>query len=200
MTSKEEIMKDITDKVRVCRKCSLGSYRKNAVPGEGNLNAKIMFVGEAPGYSEDLQGKPFVGAAGKFLNNLLLSIGLARNEVFISNVVKCRPPQNRDPKPEEIQTCTPYLEKQIKIIAPEIIVALGKHSTNYFACKANLNFEIISHIHGKAFEISFNEKRITIIPMYHPAAALYNAKYKKELEHDFQILKQIIKAKSFQSL
>ena len=171
MVSREKDLEDIACRVRVCQKCGLWKSRKNAVPGEGSVDAKVMFVGEAPGYSEDLQGRSFVGMAGKFLDQLLLGIGYARKEVFITNVVKCRPPNNRDPTPHEIATCTPYLEEQFMVIQPETVVALGNHSATYFLSKAGLDFEGISHVHGKVFEATFDGKRINILPMYHPTAA-----------------------------
>jgi len=126
-------LQEIAEQVRNCRKCDLWKTRKNAVPGEGNPHAEIMFVGEAPGENEDIEGKPFVGAAGKLLTKLITEVlGLKREDVFITNVVKCRPPQNRDPTEEEMTACSPYLRMQIDIIKPKLIVTLGRHST--FIC------------------------------------------------------------------
>jgi len=148
-----------------------------------------MFIGEAPGYYEDAKGQPFVGAAGKLLGKLLLDAGLSRREVFIGNVLKCRPPENRDPPEKEIKTCTPYPDRQIKIIKPKIIVTLGRHSTSYIFSKARLKTEGITELRGKVREIKLFGFQTSLIPMYHPAAALYNVGYKEELERDFQLLK-----------
>jgi DNA polymerase len=148
-----------------------------------------MFIGEAPGKSEDMEGRPFVGAAGKFLETLLSEIGLSRNMVFICNIVKCRPPRNREPRPIEIQTCTPYLVRQISIIRPKFIVTLGNHSTAYVFSKANLPFNGITKVRGKFYEANILDMQIAVFPTFHPAAALYSAKYKKILQHDFQLLK-----------
>ena len=149
----------------------------------------VMFIGEAPGQSEDIKGKPFVGAAGKFLETLLSEIGLSRNDVFICNIVKCRPPRNREPMPNEIQTCTPYLDRQINIIKPKFVVTLGNYSTAYIFSKANLPFNGITQARGKFYQATIVNMQITIFPTFHPAAALYSAKYKETLQHDFQLLK-----------
>ena len=121
-------LEKIAEEVNVCRKCDLGSLRTNAVPGEGNANARIMFVGEAPGADEDAQGRPFVGRAGQLLDKVITACGLKRSDVFIGNILKCRPPENRDPRPDEIISCLPYIQRQIEIINPEVIVALGAHA------------------------------------------------------------------------
>ncbi|MEM3696262.1 MAG: type-4 uracil-DNA glycosylase [Candidatus Bathyarchaeia archaeon] len=189
MPSKKDQLETIASEILNCKKCPLHKTRKNAVPGEGNPNAKIMVVGEAPGYWEDVQGRPFVGAAGKFLDTLLASIGFSREDVFIANVLKCRPPRNREPTPKEIQTCTPYLDRQILAVQPKFIVTLGNYSTAYIFSKANLPFPSITQVHGKIYEASVLGIRLTIFPTFHPAAALYSAQYKKELTNDFQKLK-----------
>ncbi len=186
--SRKERLDVIAAEVVVCKKCSLWKTRKNAVPGEGNADTQIMLTGEAPGYSEDVKGRPFVGTAGKFLENLLSEIGFSREDVFICNVLKCRPPGNREPQPKEIQTCTPYLDKQIKIIQPKFIVTLGNYSTVYIFSKANLPFNSITQAHGKFYEASILGLDVTIFPTFHPAAALYSAKYKEQLINDFQLL------------
>jgi DNA polymerase len=149
-----------------------------------------MFIGEAPGQSEDLEGRPFVGAAGKFLGTLLSEIGVSRSDVFICNIVKCRPPRNREPRPIEIQTCTPYLDRQIRIIEPKITVTLGNHSTAYIFSKANLPFNGITMVRGKFYAATILNRQMTVFPTFHPAAALYSAKYKKTSQHDFQLLKK----------
>jgi len=187
---KKELLNAVAAEVTVCKKCHLWKTRKNAVPGEGNPNTQIMFIGEAPGYWEDVKGKPFVGAAGNFLDMILSEIGFLRNGVFIGNVLKCRPPRNREPQSEEIQTCTPYLDRQVKIIQPKFIVTLGNHSTAYIFSKANLRFTSITQAHGKFYETTILGVKVTIFPTFHPAAALYSAKYKEQITSDFKLLKQ----------
>jgi len=187
--SKKEFLDAVATEIIVCTKCPLWKTRKNAVPGEGNSESPVMFIGEAPGQSEDIKGKPFVGAAGKFLETLLSEIGLSRDDVFICNIVKCRPPRNREPMPNEIQTCTPYLDRQINIIKPKIIVTLGNYSTEYIFSKANMPFNGITQAHGKFYQATILDMQLTIFPTFHPAAALYSAKYKEALQHDFQLLK-----------
>ena len=177
-----KIVKEIIN----CKKCELYKTRTNAVPGEGPLNAKVMLIGEAPGKSEDLQGRPFVGMAGKLLTELLESIGVSRRNVYITNLIKCRPPENRDPLPREIIACSPYLDKQIELIKPKIIITLGKHSTKYILSKAGIHVSSISKIRGKVYYLYILGLKIKIIPTYHPAAALYNPKIKGLLKHDFE--------------
>ena len=187
--SKKELLDAVAKEVIVCVKCPLWKNRKKAVPGEGSPESQIMFVGEAPGQSEDIEGKPFVGAAGRFLETLLSEIGLSREDVFIGNIVKCRPPRNREPMPNEIQACTPYLNRQIRIIKPKFIVTLGNYSTAYIFTKANLPFNSITQARGKFYHATILDMQITIFPTFHPAAALYSAKYKEMLQRDFQLLK-----------
>lgn len=179
----------VASEVRVCTKCPLWKSRKNAVPGVGSPETLTMFIGEAPGRSEDVKGEPFVGMAGKLLDTLLSQIGLSREQVFITNVVKCRPPGNRQPKPLEIETCTPYLNRQILIIQPEFIVTLGSHSTAYIFSKTTLTFSSITQVRGKPHKATFLGVPLTIFPTFHPASALYNQEHKKILEQDFQLLK-----------
>ena len=185
----KELLTDIVDEIIVCRKCQLHKTRKNAVPGEGNIDNRIVFIGEAPGYSEDLKGKPFVGDAGKFLDILLKETNLLRDSVFITNIVKCRPPNNREPSMEEIKTCSPYLDRQIRIIKPKIMITLGNHSTSYIFHKVGLPFDGITQIHGKFFETCISKIRTTIFPTFHPASALYNPRYKNLLLQDFRVVK-----------
>jgi len=184
--SSEELLDGVAREVVVCVKCRLWKSRKNAVPGAGNPEGRVLLIGEAPGQSEDIEGKPFVGAAGRLLDNLLSDIGLSRANVFITNVVKCRPPRNRDPQPNEIDTCTPYLNRQIAILQPKFIVTLGRHSTAYVFSKAGLPFQSITQTHGKIHETRLWGMDITIFPTFHPAATLYSAKYKGQLAIDFQ--------------
>jgi len=186
---KLDAMKAVEVEVKACRKCQLWRHRKNAVPGEGNLDAAVVFVGEAPGYREDVKGRPFVGAAGKLLDEMLSRVGFSRGEVYITNVVKCRPPENRDPLSSEIETCTPYLDRQIRIIEPRFIVTLGRHAASYVLPKWGFEAGSITEIHGRVYEANLLGFKVFIIPMYHPAAALYNAKYKDELNKDFQLLR-----------
>ena len=171
MSALSELYKEITD----CQRCDLFKYRTKAVPGEGAENAEIMFIGEAPGWHEDQQGRPFVGPAGQYLDNLLATINLKREQVYITNVVKSRPPGNRDPLPAEISACREWLDRQIEIICPKMIVTLGRYSmVMFFSGKS------ISRIHGTA------QKRDNVIyyAMYHPAAALHQQSLRRVIEED----------------
>jgi len=190
---KEKLLEDLKKEVLNCRQCPLYLTRTNPVFGAGSIESKIMFIGEAPGFNEDKQGVPFCGAAGKILDELLAGVGIKRNDVYITNILKCRPPKNRDPKPEEISLCTPYLEKQIEIINPKVICSLGRYSMKFIFEKYGLKekLEPISKIHGKIFEIQNLFQEIKIIPFYHPAVATYNPHMKEILKRDFQILKAI---------
>jgi uracil-DNA glycosylase family 4 len=171
---------ELWDYIKDCRLCSLADTRTNVVMGAGKENAEIMFVGEAPGYHEDKQGIPFVGPAGQFLDQLLQSIGLERSQVYIANTLKCRPPDNRDPLPEELATCTPFLYKQIELIQPRIICTLGNHSTKTLL-KTSTG---ISQMHGKLI----HRDGLAYVPLFHPAAALHKPPLKSVLIDDFQIL------------
>ena len=166
----------VAAEVRVCPLCELSRTRTNAVPGDGATNARILFIGEGPGWNEDKQGKPFVGPAGKFLDELLAIAGVSREDVFITNVVKCRPPGNRDPLPDEIAACAPYLDRQIALIDPEVVVTLGR-----FSMARWFPGERISKIHGNPKR---DGKRL-IVPMYHPAAALHQQALRGLIEADF---------------
>jgi len=169
----------IADDVRKCVKCRLHETRTHAVPGEGNPEADILFIGEGPGGTEDRQGKPFVGQAGKLLEELLASVELTRAEIFITNVVKCRPPNNRAPRKDEIQACRQYLQKQLAIIQPKVIGTLGNHATNTILGETG-----IGKLHGRRFQ---REGQI-IIPLYHPAAGLYNPELRTVMEEDMKRL------------
>ncbi|WP_297487332.1 type-4 uracil-DNA glycosylase [Thermococcus sp.] len=190
---KEELMKRLEERIRNCRKCPLWELRTNPVPGAGSYDAEVMFVGEAPGYWEDQKGLPFVGRAGKVLDELLAGIGLRREEVYITNIVKCRPPNNRDPTEEEIRACSPYLDMQIDIIRPRLIVPLGRHSMRYILGKFGFRVEPISRVHGKTFEARTLFGKVTIIPTYHPAAALYKPPVMEELKKDFARIGALMK-------
>jgi DNA polymerase len=184
-----ELLDAVASEIVVCTKCRLCKSRSRAVPGEGCADSQIMFIGEGPGRSEDVEGRPFVGQAGKLLDMLISDAGLVRKHTFICNIVRCRPPRNREPRPDEIQACTPYLERQIKAIRPKVIVTLGKCSTAHIFRKINLPFNNITQVHGKALDKTVLGKPVTIFPTFHPAAALYSAKYKEQLAEDFQVLK-----------
>jgi uracil-DNA glycosylase family 4 len=165
--------------IRACTLCALHKGRTQAVPGEGPVNADIMFIGEGPGFHEDRQGRPFVGAAGQFLEELLASINLTREQVYIANVVKCRPPGNRDPLPDELSACAPYLDRQIELIRPKVIVTLGRFSMARFFPGAS-----ISKIHGQPKRVG----NVLVVPMFHPAAALHQPKWRPAVEADFKKL------------
>ncbi len=179
----EEVLKQVSQQVAVCKKCVLHHSRKRAVPGEGPAAATIMLIGEGPGFHENEQGRPFVGQAGKFLDELLASIQMQREGVFLTNVVKCRPPGNRDPLPEELAACGDYLERQIETINPQVIVTLGRFSTARFLPNAK-----ISDVHGQSYRV----KGRLIVPMFHPAAALHQPNLKPMVERDFARLPQLI--------
>lgn len=195
---KYEAMKKIRDEVVALKSSPLYEYRtKNKylpVIGEGSHDAAIVFVGEAPGKNEALQGRPFVGAAGKLLNQMLEHVGIPREEVYITNIVKDRPPENRDPLPEEIEAYGPFLDRQIDIIQPKVIATLGRFSYGYVMnmFDLGLHLEPISKAHGKSFDAEASYGPVKIVPLYHPAAAIYNQHLKQTLFDDFQILKQFV--------
>jgi DNA polymerase len=176
-------MAQVAAEIRVCTTCELCRTRTQAVPGEGPATARILLVGEGPGWHEDQQGKPFIGNSGKFLSELLASAGVSREEVFITNVVKCRPPSNRDPMPDEIAACAEFLDRQIAILDPEIVVTLGR-----FSMARWFPGERISRIHGQAKR----DGRRMIVPMYHPAAALHQGALRPVIEEDFARLPKIL--------
>ncbi|MCD6468950.1 MAG: uracil-DNA glycosylase [Thermoplasmata archaeon] len=184
-----EIWKQLEDAVANCRKCSLWKTRSNPVVGGGSKDAKVMFIGEAPGYWEDVKGRPFVGRAGRVLDELLESINLSREEVYITNILKCRPPNNRNPLQSEIEACTPYLDRQIELMNPEIIATLGNFALSYISEKFGLDLENVGGVHGKVFKIKTLFGDITIIPLYHPAAAVYNPALKEVLLRDIRAIK-----------
>lgn len=190
---KKELMDVVANEVKACRKCQLWKTRSNAVPGEGSLDATTLFIGEAPGYWEDVKGRPFVGAAGKLLGTLLADANLSRSTVYITNVVKCRPPKNRVPSPVEVKTCTPYLNRQIKTIQPEIIVTLGRHATSYVLSEAGVKEVVgITKLRGEVYSVKLFRLSVSVLPTFHPAAVLHNPKYGDPLKHDFQLLKSLI--------
>lgn len=183
--NREAVAEELYGRVRGCDLCPLARTRTHAVPGEGPLDANVMFIGEAPGMNEDKQGRPFVGQAGQFLDELLAAAGLRREDVYICNVLKCRPPSNRDPLPGEIAACKDYLEEQIELVDPAVIVTLGRFSmSRYFPGQA------ISRIHGKAVELDGRY----YVPMYHPAAALHQQALRQVIIEDFRSLPAVVSA------
>ncbi|MDI6826463.1 MAG: type-4 uracil-DNA glycosylase [Candidatus Aenigmarchaeota archaeon] len=190
--SKEDLLV-LKKEVETCTRCDLHKTRTNVVFGEGSANARIMLCGEAPGYWEDQKGRPFVGNAGKFLDELLSIAGLKREEVFIANILKCRPPGNREPRPEEIELCTSFLNKQIKIIKPRIICTLGNYATSYILEKYGFKSDSMGKIHGKVFRVSNLSTQLKIIPMYHPATALYKPYMKEVIKRDWKLIKEELK-------
>lgn len=169
--------------LRDCNKCQLSAGRGQVVLGSGNQNADLMFIGEAPGKDEDLKGKPFVGVAGKYLDELLVSIGLKRSDVFISNIIKCRPPNNRDPFDDEVEACSEWLLEEIKTVKPKVIITLGRHAAALFIPKIRM-----SEMHGNIIQIG----KLRIFLSYHPAAALYDRGKRQVIEGDFQKLKELL--------
>ena len=186
MTKPHIPLDEIRAQVEGCRKCPLADGRTQTVFGVGNPEARVMIIGEAPGKNEDLQGEPFVGAAGKYLNELLAVAGLVREDVFIANVLKCRPPGNRDPRPEEIELCTPYLREQTRTIDPEFLVTLGNFSTK-FILKTDIG---ITRLHGTVQRAG----KFKVFPIFHPAAALYDGSKREALENDFATLGELLRA------
>jgi len=183
-SQKQAALATIARRISSCTACPLSQGRTNAVPGEGNADADIMFVGEGPGFYEDRQGRPFVGAAGKFLDELLAANGMDRTSVYITNVVKCRPPNNRDPQADEMDACKQHLDAQIETIEPKVIVTLGRHSMQrYFPG------ESIGRVHGKPRR----KGDLIVVPMYHPAAALHQASLRRVIEADFARLPEFVR-------
>jgi len=174
---------DLYQDIKACQKCILSQGRTHAVPGEGPEDASIMFIGEGPGFHEDRQGRPFVGAAGKYLEELLESIDLKRQNVYITNVVKCRPPGNRDPQPDEIDACRPYLDKQIDLIRPRLVVTLGRFSMQRYFPGAS-----ISRIHGQPKRVG----NMIYYPMFHPAAALHQPRWRSLVEEDILKIPELL--------
>jgi|TARA_B100002003_G_scaffold233180_1_gene245769 DNA polymerase len=196
MQSKADLLLELKQEIWQNKSLPLRASATNLVFGKGNSEAKLLFIGEAPGAKEDLKGIPFVGAAGKQLDKLLQSIGLTIDDVYIANILKYRPPNNRDPNAEEIASHTPYLIQQIKIIQPEVIATLGNFSTKFMLAKCNTNnmktIAGIATLHGKPTEVQLPEQQVTIIPLYHPAAMLYNPNLRPTQQEDFQIIKKLL--------
>lgn len=167
-----------------CHKCALGDTRTHIVPGVGNSHAKVMFIGEAPGRNEDLKGEPFVGAAGNLLNQMLERAGLKREDIYIANILKCRPPNNRDPRPEEIEVCTPWLREQVKAVHPQVLVTLGNFATKFILQTTTGITRLRGNVHVTG--------PFRVIPMFHPAAAIYDRSKITILEQDFDLLKLLL--------
>jgi len=192
LNSKTERMRRLTEEVLNCRRCGLCDGRRNPVIGEGDLDAAVSLIGEAPGRREDETGRPFVGAAGRFLDNLLHHIGLERGEVYIGNILKCRPPNNRRPLPEEIRACAPHLEEQLEIIQPRIVAPMGNSAIGHLMRRFGLTPAPIGQVHGKQFEVESPWGRVVLFPLYHPAAALYVRGLEWVLEEDFESLRGLL--------
>ncbi len=180
---KEELLEQVNKALRSCKKCRLYRTRTNVVPGEGSPDSKIVFVGQCPGFHEDKKGRPFVGRAGKLLDKLLASIDLERKKVYITNVVKDRPPENRNPMVDEVRNCSPYLEREIKILNPQMVVTMGRFATEFFISDAK-----ISEVHGVPHRV----KGHLIFPLYHPAAGLRSTGVLGELKRDFKKIPQVL--------
>jgi len=183
-----ESLGDIEAEIRKCKKCELWKTKTNYVPGEGNPKAKLVFVGEAPGREEDRQGRPFVGNAGKLLTEMIEKIGLRREDVFIGNILKCRPPNNRDPLPEEVEACSTYLIRQLDVIKPSIIACLGRHSASFLFNLFGLEFRGIGRERGRVREVERWGKKVKLMALYHPAAVLYRPQLRENLEKDFRVI------------
>jgi DNA polymerase len=188
MFSKSEQLEKLNQKMSACSQCILRSNCTQVVFGAGNPKAKIMFIGEAPGKKEDAAGEPFVGSSGRILDKMLASIKIKRDQIYLTNICKCRPPENRDPLPEETEACQRWLEKQIEIIDPEIIVTLGKYALNYFLPSAK-----ISEVHGQIIAVDIKKNgQINLFPLHHPAAARQNRKTRTLFNEDFQKIPKTI--------
>lgn len=198
MASKKEELKKIRDKVWNLKESPLYKYRKKndyyPVLGQGNHDADIMFIGEAPGRNEAESGVPFCGAAGKILDKLLNSVDIDRDDIYITNIVKDRPPENRDPKPEEIELYSPFLVKQIRIIKPQIVATLGRFSMEFVMKLFGLENKLdkISNLHGRVFQAQAKYGTINIVPLYHPAVAIYNRNQFPTLKNDFEVLVSLV--------
>jgi uracil-DNA glycosylase family 4 len=198
----ETSLRDLHEKILTCTLCPLSGTRHKAVPGEGPVNAKTMFIGEGPGRQEDLEGRPFVGRAGKFLEECLQSIGLQREQVFITNIVKCRPTEkagnwvkDRKPTTEEIAACKPYLDQQIELLRPEVICTLGDTARSQVFKRFGLEEDTIGHVHGRLFLAG----SVRVVPLYHPAAALYDNSLRQIIMIDFQSLRRVLSQASSQT-
>ena len=187
-SGKLQRMRRLRDRADACTLCGLSGSRTHAVVGSGSLDASIVLVGEAPGRKEDESGLPFMGSAGKLLDRLLAEAGLSREDVFITNIVKCRPPGNRRPKRTEVKPCEPYLEEQLSIIRPRVVAPMGNSPLAYFQGRYSLPRKVVGDVHGEAFKVRASWGEVTLMPLYHPAAAIYNRRLLQELEEDMRKL------------
>ncbi len=185
---KRALLSDMLVELQNCTRCPLHLSRTNVVLGDGNPCSEVMLVGEAPGRQEDLQGKPFVGKAGQLLDKMLASVGLSRDHLYITNVLKCRPPNNRDPLPEELSSCKPFLIRQVRLLEPKVVLTLGRYSLWTFLSRGVK----ISQVRGKLFYTEFASKKLIILPTFHPAFVLRNPKYEPIYKRDFQRLRELI--------
>ncbi len=185
-------MEEVEERIRRCTRCPLHLTRTNPVPGEGGFRKGVMFVGEAPGRNEDLEGRPFVGKAGKLLDELLLSIGLTREDVYITNVLKCRPPGNRDPEPDEITACSPYLEEQIRLLSPRLIVTLGRFAWAWTCERFGIPYRKLTEARGRLYSSSTLYGVVRVFPTFHPAAALRRKDVEDILREDFRRISELL--------
>lgn len=190
--SKQQDMEMIAKCITTCTCCELYKTRKHAVVGSGSIDSPLFFIGEAPGYHEDMQGEPFVGQAGKVLDELLTSIGLKRNDIYITNILKCRPPHNRNPFKSEISACTRHLDKQLACIRPKVLVSMGNFATAFLFEKFGLPYTKISDVCGKVYQVTTLSSTAIIVPLYHPAVATYDPSKKAQLHKDMKSLKNIL--------
>jgi DNA polymerase len=181
-------MNNVADAVRVCERCRLHEGRLNAVPGEGDLDSKVVLVGEAPGRKEDESGRPFVGSAGKLLDAALERVGLTRSQVYISNIVKCRPPGNRRPRSDEVATCTRFIDEQLRILTPLVVAPMGNSALRHVFGLFGLGRAVIGEVHGKPLNVFFSWGEGVVFPLYHPAAILYNRGLESELHADLEAM------------
>jgi DNA polymerase len=190
--TKQEQIDQLTSQIQNCQKCPLSKTRNKPLIGDGSVDAKILIIGEAPGYYEDLSGKAFQGSSGKIFDQLLDSIDLKRDDIYITNILKCHPPKNHNPSPDEINNCIDYLYNQIKIIQPKIILTLGKFASESIFEKCHLKFTKITQMHGKIFKIKTSYGETLITPLYHPASACYQPEMLATLKQDFLKIKKIL--------
>ncbi|MBN1914634.1 MAG: uracil-DNA glycosylase [Parachlamydiales bacterium] len=191
--SKQQELEQLSQEIVLCRKCSLAISRNRPLVGDGNIGANIVMIGEAPGYYEDLKGKAFIGNAGKVLDGLLQVAGISRQDLYITNVLKCHPPHNRAPSLQEIQSCSCYLYRQLKILQPKVIITLGKHASKELFSRIFLPFSSITEMHGKVFEIKASYGPVKVIPLYHPSAACHNPSLLEVLTKDFETIAGYLK-------
>lgn len=183
---------ELENAVRSCIRCDLHRFRRNAVPGEGSRESRIIFIGEAPGSTEDEMGRPFVGAAGKLLTSVMEGMGISRRSVYITNIVKCRPPGNREPSDYEIALCSIYLEAQLKLLKPSIIATLGNIAGRKIFSMGGMVWSGITRMRGRVYRMNILDLEVMVTPTLHPAAALYNPQLRKLLESDFKLIKDLL--------